>query len=80
LLAVDLSSFTTMSLVLLVDDVLQTMCLFSFILLIVVGNIVDIDCAFGQLPNNCWLHVIVYQSHVSPNSVFAVTTVIESFY
>lgn len=77
MLAVDPSNFTTMGLVLLVDDVVQTMCLFSFILLIAVENIVDIDCAFDQLPNNRWLHVIVHQRHVSSNSVFAVTVVFE---
>ena len=39
-----------MGLVLLVDDVLQPMCLCSFILLIVEESIVYVDCAFGQIP------------------------------
>jgi hypothetical protein len=38
-----------MGLVLLVDDVLQPMCLCSFILLIVEVSIIYVDCAFGQI-------------------------------
>jgi hypothetical protein len=41
-----------------------------------VESIVDTDCAFGQIPNNSWLHVIVHQRHVSSVSFLRFTSVL----